>query len=282
MPLPIPVGLNPTSIGVTSDWWFEAARSAERAGFSAVWCWDHFISRGDPHDPVLECWTTIAGAAAVTDRIGIGSWVTNVTNRHPAVLARMAVTLQEASGGRLSVGLGSGGAGMEQERLGIDYPPIRDRAERLEETVRIMRLLFDGGPASFDGRHYRLRDAVVHPVAGPPPRIVVAGQTPAGARLAARVGDAWTTDAPLLDGLLPAFDESLAEAGRTRAEVSVVVGVPVQEQGRRSGDLPIVADLAGEAARFHEQGADELILSWVRPEGLPAILRAAEQAGLRR
>jgi G6PDH family F420-dependent oxidoreductase len=280
VPVPIPVGLNPTSIGVTSRWWLEAARSAEQAGFSAVWSWDHFISRGDPRDQVLECWTTLAGVAAHTERMRVGSWVTAVMNRHPSVLARTAATLHEASGGRLSIGIGVGGEGMEQERLGIDFPPIRERAERLEEAVTILRHLFAGGPASFEGRYYRLRDAIVHPVSGPPPLIVVAGQSPAGARLAARIGDAWTTDEPFLTQLLPVFEESLAAAGRSRADVPILVGVPVQDQGRRAGDVPVVADLAGEAARLNELGANELVLGWVRPEGLGDILRAAERAGL--
>jgi G6PDH family F420-dependent oxidoreductase len=279
MPVSIPVGLNPTSIGVSAAWWQETARAAEKAGFSVVWCWDHFISRGDAGDQVLECWTTLAAAAAVTGRIGVGSWVTNVMNRHPSVLARMADTLQEESGGRLSLGLGVGGTRGEHERLGIAYPPAAERAERLEEAVQVLRALFVGGPVSFEGRHYRLSDAVVHPTADPP-RIVVAGQTPAGARLAARVGDAWTTDAPLLSDLLGPFEDALAKAGRSREQVPIVLAVPVEERGEPLGRRPILSDLGAEAERWRERGADELILAWVRPEALPAVLDAAERAGL--
>src|SRR4051812_2680246 len=89
----IPIGLNPTTINVSSEWWLQAARDAESAGFKGIWSWDHFVSRGHKSAPVLECWTTLTAAAAVTSRLHVGSFVTNVMNRHPAVLARMLATI---------------------------------------------------------------------------------------------------------------------------------------------------------------------------------------------
>ncbi|HTS14059.1 MAG TPA: LLM class flavin-dependent oxidoreductase, partial [Candidatus Sulfotelmatobacter sp.] len=188
------LGVNLTTIGVSAAWWLEAARRLEAAGADAVWSWDHFLSRGDPDDPVLECWTMLAAAAAVTSRIHVGSLVTNVMNRHPSVLARMAASVQDVADGRLELGLGIGGFPREHHALGIPFPPPAERVEHLEEAIQLLRLLWSGGPVSFEGRHYRLSGARAHPVPRPAPRLIVGGETTAGARLAARLGDAWTTD----------------------------------------------------------------------------------------
>jgi alkanesulfonate monooxygenase SsuD/methylene tetrahydromethanopterin reductase-like flavin-dependent oxidoreductase (luciferase family) len=105
----LPVGLNLSAIGVTTSWWLEAARRTEASGFDSVWIWDHFVSRGRLTDPLLECWSMLAAASTVTSRVRLGSFVTNVMNRHPAVLARIAATVAELSNGRLELGIGAGG-----------------------------------------------------------------------------------------------------------------------------------------------------------------------------
>jgi len=105
----IPVGLNLASMGVTSAWWLESARQAEQAGFTGVWCWDHSISRGKKTTPVLECWTTLTAAAAITYRLRVGSFIDNVLNRQPQILARMLATLSEQSNARVELGIGVGG-----------------------------------------------------------------------------------------------------------------------------------------------------------------------------
>ncbi|CAN5647408.1 hypothetical protein BH23CHL7_BH23CHL7_01600 [soil metagenome] len=213
----IPIGLNLTSIGVRSAWWLDAARRAEEAGFAGVWCWDHFISRGrDKTSPVLECWTTLTAAAAGTRAVRVGSFVTNVMNRHPAVLARMAGTLADQAPGRVELGIGVGGYEPEMAAYGVDFPGPQERVERLEEAVAVLRALWAGGPADFEGRHFRLRDAWAHPVPEPAPRIIVGGEKPAGARLAARTGDGWTTNGTDYERLLPIHLEELARHGRER------------------------------------------------------------------
>jgi alkanesulfonate monooxygenase SsuD/methylene tetrahydromethanopterin reductase-like flavin-dependent oxidoreductase (luciferase family) len=276
----IPVGLNLTSIGVTSAWWLEAARQAEAAGFAAVWCWDHFISRGrNKQSPVLESWTTLSAAAAVTRQIRVGSFVTNVMNRHPALLARMVVTVAEQSGGRVELGLGVGGHAAEMEAYGIDFPPPAERVARLEEAVSVLRLLWTGGPVDFEGSYFRLRQAWAHPVPDPAPRIIVGGEKPAGARLAARVGDGWTTNGPDYERLLPLHQDELAAHGRGRSDVAHLVALDLDRQ-RSLHAQPLIADLAGVAAEWQARGADELIISWVRPAELPALLAAAERTGL--
>jgi alkanesulfonate monooxygenase SsuD/methylene tetrahydromethanopterin reductase-like flavin-dependent oxidoreductase (luciferase family) len=275
----IPIGVDLTSIGVPSAWWLLSALRVEAAGFRTIWSWDHFVSRGRLDDPVLECWTLLAAAAARTRELRVGSFVSNIMNRHPAVLARIAATLADLSGGRVELGVGIGGHPAEHEAYGIPFPEAPERAARLEEAIQVIRLLFSGGPVDFDGQFYQLSGAHAFPAPKPPPRIIVGGEKPAGARLAARVGDAWTTFAGEWEKLSPVFLESLAAAGRKRSDVTVLVGLdldadlPPEEQ-------PLLADLAVTAAEWQERGADELIFHWIRPHELGAVLAAGERAGL--
>jgi G6PDH family F420-dependent oxidoreductase len=262
-PFAIPVGFNPTAIGVSGAWWIEAARRAEEAGFATVWIWDHFISRGELDDPLLECWTTLTAAAISTERIGVGSFVTNNVNRHPALLANIVATLADLAPGRVELGIGIGGHPAEHEAYGMDFPPAGERAERLEEAIAVLRLLFSGGPVDFDGRHYQLRQARAYPVPDPTPRITIAGMRPAGARLAARLGDAWTCFADDYQALRPVFDAALADAGRATADVGVVVGLEHQ------GVTEPIVDLA---QRWAEQGASELIIHDVGPDEIDRLL----------
>jgi alkanesulfonate monooxygenase SsuD/methylene tetrahydromethanopterin reductase-like flavin-dependent oxidoreductase (luciferase family) len=276
----IPIGLNLTSIGVSSAWWLESARQAEAAGFGAVWCWDHFVSRGKRRDsPVLECWTTLTAAAATTRRLRVGSFVTNVMNRHPAVLARMLATLWDQSGGRVELGIGVGGYGPELEAYGIPFPRPPARVARLEEAVAVLRRLWSGGPVDYEGRSFNLREAWAHPAPQPPPRIIVGGEKPAGARLAARVGDGWTTNAPDYERLLPMHLAELEAHRRQRSDVAHLVAVSLSRDEPLERQ-PLVADMAVFAAEWQQRGADELIVNWVRPADLPVLIEGAERAAL--
>ena len=260
----LPVGINPTVIGVEAGWWIAAAQRAEAAGFATVWAWDHFVSRGDLTDPLLECWTMLTAAATATERIHVGSFVANVMNRHPAVLARIVATLAELAPGRVELGIGIGGHPAEHRAYGLDFPPARERAARLEEAVAVLRLLFRGGPVDFEGRYYRLADAHAFPTPTPAPRITLAGMKPAGARLAARLADAWTCFASEFDQLLPVFEAELAAVGRSRADVAIVVGI----EPRDTGD-----DIGALTARWRDKGASELVIHDVGPTQLERILR---------
>ena len=263
VPFAIPVGFNPTAIGVSGAWWIEAARRAEAAGFATAWIWDHFISRGELDDSLLECWTTLTAAAVSTERIGVGSFVANNVNRHPALLANIVATLADLAPGRVELGIGIGGHPLEHAAYGIDFPPARERAERLEEAITVLRSLLGGGPVDFEGRHYQLREARSFPVPVPSPRITVAGMRPAGARLAARAGDAWTCFAEAYEELRPVFDAALSEAGRPPSEVGVVIGIERED---------VVEPIAELAARWAEMGATELIIHDVGPDEIDRIL----------
>jgi alkanesulfonate monooxygenase SsuD/methylene tetrahydromethanopterin reductase-like flavin-dependent oxidoreductase (luciferase family) len=265
----IPVGLNLTSVGVSTGWWLDAARRAEAAGFDSVWIWDHFVSRGRLTDPLLECWSMLAAAATVTNRVRLGSFVTNVMNRHPAVLARIVATVAELSGGRLELGIGAGGHPAEHRAYGIPFPARPVRAEHLHEAIDVIRLLLAGGPADYEGSLYRLEAAHAFPAPMPRPRIIVGGETAAGARFAARHADAWTCPGGRFDELLPAFEAQLAAAGRARADVPVLVSVEVEDLG---------GDLAELTSRWAARGASELIVHDVKADELDALLGFAASA----
>lgn len=247
-------------IGVSYAWWRDAVVRVDRAGYAGAWTWDHFASRGGTGRPSLEAWTSLATVAPLTRNVTLGTLVTNVMNRHPALLARIAATLQEASGGRVVVGLGIGGDAVEHAAFGIDLPPVAERVRRLEETCVILRALWSGERVDVDGEFWQLRGALGLPAPRPMPPIVVAGQTRTGTRMAARAGDAWTTRPELLDALLPVYREARAALGRgpgrvivgfegPRARTSYVAGTAWQH------------DPAAELAAWRERGADEVVLT---------------------
>ena len=170
-------------------------RFAEQAGFDGAWVFDHFKALyGDRDGPCLEGWSLLAALAVTTERIRLGNLVTGVTHRNPAVLATQAVTVDVLSNGRLELGIGAAWNEPEHRQLGIPFPRTRERAERLEEAIELMRALMTKDRATFRGKHYSLASASYHPraVQRPHPPIWV-GAT--GERLmlpiVARQADAW-------------------------------------------------------------------------------------------
>jgi alkanesulfonate monooxygenase SsuD/methylene tetrahydromethanopterin reductase-like flavin-dependent oxidoreductase (luciferase family) len=256
----LPIGVSLRTIRAEPGWWLESARRLEAAGYAGVWAWDHFMGRGDLTVPVVEGWTALAMAAGATSRIRVGSFVLNVMNRHPAVVARMASTLQVASGGRLVLGMGIGGHPKEHAAYGIDFPPAQERVARLEEAVAVIRSLWTGGPVTRPSPFYPLVEAYAHPVPTPPPPIVIGGETVAGARLAARIGDGWSTFDNFEDNL-PIYLETLEANGRRRKDQFVYVGF----QGDWLSDETIEASPWVTAPRetwerWREAGADGAIV----------------------
>ncbi|MEW5989947.1 MAG: LLM class flavin-dependent oxidoreductase [Chloroflexota bacterium] len=272
------IGVAIGAVGADARWWLESARRLDDAGYSGVWCWDHFVGKGDPTVPVLEQWTTLAAAAAVTRRIGIGSWVANVMHRHPAVLAREAATVQGISSGRLTLGIGIGGSDRGHHAYGIDFPDPHERAARLEEAVAVIRALWTGGPVTRPGRYYRLEGAVAFPRQEPIPRILVGGGTPAGVRLAARIGDGWAAESPGYEHLRGRYLEALAGTGRSRADVRIVVGFG----GGRTGvdalaGSPWILARAETTARWSELDVDEVVLTARTQADIDGLVAAGER-----
>jgi len=257
----LPIGVCIRSIRAEPSWWLESARRLDAAGYAGVWSWDHFMGRGDLTVPVVESWTILSMAAAATERVTVGPFVMNVMNRHPAVVARMASTLQIASGGRLILGIGIGGAPKEHAAYGIEFPAPPERVARLEEAVAVIRALWTGGPVTRGSPFYPLRDAHAHPVPAPPPPIIVGGETAAGARLAGRIGDGWSAFDDNFEANLPLYLESLEASGRKRSDQRVLVGFQGEWLSDESiADSPWVTAPPETWQRWQAAGADGAIV----------------------
>lgn len=271
------VGVCIRSIRAEPRWWLESARRLDEAGYDGLWCWDHFMGRSDLTVPTVEAWTILSMAAASTQRATVAPFVANVMNRHPAVLARMASTLQIASGGRLILGIGIGGAPREHAAYGIPFPEAAERVRHLEEAVATIRALWTGGPVSRSSDLYPLDDAAAYPVPEPAPRIIVGGETRAGARLAARIGDGWNAFDDNFVEHLPHYLEALEAAGRVREEQLVLVGF----QGDWLGDANVadtewVREPLAARQRWSDSGADGAIVLARTTGDVDALVRAAE------
>ena len=273
----LPIGVCLRTIRATPDWWLESARRLDDAGFAGVWAWDHFIGQGtDRTVPVVEDWTILSMAAAQAKQVTVGPFVMNVMNRHPAVVARMASTLHIASGGRLILGIGIGGAPREHASYGIDFPAAPERVQRVEEAVAVIRALWTGGPVTRPSPFYPLDDAVAFPVPDPPPPIIVGGETRPGAALAARIGDGWSTFEDNFEANLPIYLEALDAAGKRREDQTVIVGFQRDWLGEDSSVLGSqwVTDPRGAWERWHAAGADAAIVTARTTEDVDALVES--------
>jgi F420-dependent oxidoreductase-like protein len=145
------------------------ARAAEEAGVDTVWVSDHLLqadpTAGPGETEMLEAYTTLGFLAARTERVRLGTMVTGVTFRPPALLVKAVTSLDVLSGGRAWLGIGAGYHGEEAEAMGLPLPPVAERFERLEETLQVAARMWAGDDAPFAGRHYRLQ----RPAGSPPP-----------------------------------------------------------------------------------------------------------------
>jgi F420-dependent oxidoreductase-like protein len=247
----------PQRIGIAElkDCW----QLADEAGFDSFWVSDHLTTSGDddPRGEVFEAWALLAAVAVDTSHARIGSLVSSNTYRHPAVLAKTAVTVDHLSGGRLEVGLGAGWAEREHRMLGLDFGTLRDRMNRLEEACQILRQLWTEPTANFAGAHYRLTDAVADPAplqqSHPPLLIGGTGRTRT-LRIAAKYADAWNMPRGTVD--------EFADLGKLLDEYCVVEDRDPTTL-RRSAVLRF-ADDASEllplAEAYSAAHADELIV----------------------
>jgi F420-dependent oxidoreductase-like protein len=145
--------------GVTWEDWVALAEACEANGVEALFRSDHYVSGSDESRPVLDAWTTIAGLAARTSTLQLGTLVSPVTFRHPAVLARAAATADEISGGRVTLGIGAGWMEREHEAYGFEFGTDRWRIARFAEQVEIVHRLLHEDGVDFAGEHYRLENA---------------------------------------------------------------------------------------------------------------------------
>ncbi|MFN2503929.1 MAG: LLM class flavin-dependent oxidoreductase [Acidimicrobiales bacterium] len=158
------IGIDVSQHQLSWDELLARVRFAEDAGFDGAWVFDHFKVLYGPSDgPCFEAWTLLAALAAATSRIRLGPLVTGVTYRHPSILAAEVVTVDHVSGGRVELAIGAAWFGQEHEELGLDFPRPGERMDRLDEALQVMTALMTEDGASFEGCHYRLRNATYRP-----------------------------------------------------------------------------------------------------------------------
>jgi len=246
---------NFTYPGVDDAGLFEAvaamAVAAERSGFDSVWVMDHFYQLallGEPGDRMLESYTLLGALAARTSTARLGTLVTGVTYRNPAILAKQVTALDVISRGRAVLGIGAAWFDVEHAAMGVPFPPVGERMDRLEEALQICRAMFRDERPTFTGRYYRVEDAINHPPPVQPggPPILVGGQGEKRTlRLAARYADAVNliTERAQIPHKLEVLARHCAEAGRDPATLnktwlaSAVVGATRAEASlfRRRG-----------------------------------------------
>jgi F420-dependent oxidoreductase-like protein len=272
--------------GVTWPQWVALARACEETGIEGLFRSDHYRSLFDVSGRgSLDAWATLAGLAAVTDRIRLGTMVSPATFRGPSILARMVATVDHVSGGRVELGLGAGWNVREHEAYGFPFPELGERMELLEEQLEIVHRQWTEEEFSFEGPHYRLERcrAEPKPLQRPHPPLILGGAAgPRAARLAARWADEYNTAFASPEECRVRFAriaEACERAGREPILCSVMTACMVArepkevlervrrrlERSGRDGD---------PAAMLSEEGG---VVGTV--EEVVARLRAYEQAG---
>jgi F420-dependent oxidoreductase-like protein len=257
---------------VLEEFW----RAADELGFHAVWDYDHFHGLTDPDGLTFEGWTTLAAMGVVVRRARVGCMVTGVTYRNPAVLAKMAVTVDHISGGRLEFGIGAAWHEPEHRAYGIDFPSPGTRVAMLDEALTVITMLWTQDSSTFDGRFYHLDDArcVPKPVQRPHPPIVVGGTQPKMLRVIARHADEWNT--PGLAGpeewarVNSDLDKACAETGRDPKEIrrSVQLFLHPAQEGQ-------VDALLATLPLYEQAGCQHVVLSFYQPPTREQLERCA-------
>jgi len=202
----IQFGVTPVQTGVDFNHIRDVALKCEELGYDSLWLNDHFFTSTyfyplpPSSAPYYESWVTLSALAALTKKIRLGTLCTNVSFRNPALLAKMAACLDVISEGRLELALGAGWFEEEHAAYGIPFPPISERAEKLKETIQILRLLWSEEKASFHGKHYTIQDAYSSPKPVQKPRPLI-GIGARGSRvmlpIVAEWADHWNVQTPM-------------------------------------------------------------------------------------
>jgi F420-dependent oxidoreductase-like protein len=270
--------------GATYDELLRIAKATEDLGFDAFFRSDHYLTIGGSGGiGSTDAWTTLAGLARETSRIRLGTLVSPVTFRLPGVLAITVAQVDQMSGGRVELGLGTGWYDGEHTAYGIPFPPLGERFERLEEQLQVVRGLWSAeGPYSFEGKHYQLVDspALPKPAQRPGPPVVMGGfgarRTP---RLAATYADEYNVPMHSFDDTVQAFARVRAACEQTGRDVllsaaqTIAVGKDEAEVRRRAeaighdparlregGLCGTPGEVVEKIGRFAEAGASRVYL----------------------
>lgn len=252
----------------------EQVRVAEDAGFSLVTVMDHLYQIpvvGPATDPMLEAWSTLAALARETKRVRLGTLVTGVTYRNPAFLAKTVTTLDVISGGRALLGLGAAWNEEEHRGYGYEFPPIRERMDRLDEALTVIRSMFTEDRPSFEGRHYRIHDAinVPRPIQAGGPRVLVGGGGEQRTlRIAARHADLthwFPLGLEVLRHKTEVLEGYCAEIGRDPSTIERTMATPVIVAESEAAARPFLEQIPPERRPFMSAGTPEQMADALRP-----------------
>ena len=264
-------------------------------GFDSAWVFDHFLPIfSDPTGPCLEGWTALSALAMVTQKVRIGVMVTGNTYRHPAVLAKMATTLDIISQGRLILGLGAGWFALEHQTFGISFPPVAERLRRLDETLTVIRRLWREDRVTFTGRYYQLTDALLNPrpIQQPhPPLLVGATGEQVALRIVAEHADIWNSfgSPEVFRHKIAVLTEHCQQIGRNpeTIEKSVLVQMTLTddpEVKQRALENESWGMLAGTPTEIRQQieayvavGVTHIIISLAAPYDMTSLRRFATE-----
>jgi F420-dependent oxidoreductase-like protein len=268
---PLRFGMKLSGQDTTIDALRAVWRIADEAGFDHVWDFDHLASIGDPGPdrPIYEGWALQAAMAEATKRVRIGCMVTGNTYRNPALLAKLAVTVDHLSGGRLEFGIGAAWATIEHSMYGIEG--LDHRVGRLSESLQIIKSLWTEERTNFDGRYYKMNDAIANPkpIQKPYPPIWIGASGPSTIRLVARHADVWNIgggEPNRVTQLIGTLEEACSAIGRESSEIRRSI------QLRWDGnDAPRLVE---QCAQYSELGITEQViyLDGEHPEAVAAKL----------
>ncbi|MFM9592634.1 LLM class flavin-dependent oxidoreductase [Streptomyces scabiei] len=264
--------------------WHEGGRDtwqrAEQLGFHTAFTYDHLSWRTFRDGPWFGAVPTLTAAAAVTERLRLGTLVTSPNFRHPVTLAKDLISLDDISGGRITLGVGAGGTGFDATALGQEPWTPRERADRLAEFVPLLDRLLTEDSVSYEGDHYSAHEARNIPGCVQRPRLpfAVAANGPRGMRLAARYGQAWVTtgDPKLFEsgtpeqsvqairGQIEKLADTAAALGRDAARLDKILLTGfTPDRGRPLESLDAFVDFAG---RHAELGITDIVVHWPIPD----------------
>jgi alkanesulfonate monooxygenase SsuD/methylene tetrahydromethanopterin reductase-like flavin-dependent oxidoreductase (luciferase family) len=258
---PIRFGVYIPQVAFSFDDLLTRARHCESLGVDRFWIFDHLYAPALPDAPALEGWTLATALLSQTSTLRVGHLVTCNNFRHPAVLGRMATTLDVISGGRLEFGLGSGSYEQEHREAGLPWGSFAERTDRLGEALEIITRMFAGPKTTFAGEHYSVSDLpnLPGPVQTPRPPIHIGGVGARTVALAARYADVWnipTYGLAKLDTATETFYAECGKAGRDPAEVrrSVQGVIAVATPDRLNDALTLARRRYGSGFGLEEGG----------------------------
>ncbi len=248
----------------------EIAGAAEASGFDSVWVMDHvyqIANVGPRTDPMLEAYTLLGGIAARTRAVSLGTMVTGVTYRNPALLAKQVTTLDVVSGGRAILGIGAAWNEDEHAGYGFGFPPVRERLDRLEEALQICRAMFTQPAPSFGGAYYGIEEALNNPRPLRPvgiPILVGGGGERRLLRLVAKYADACNLfgDLPTIRHKLDVLEHHCEAVGRDPATITktrlggLVIARTSEEAGRIAREMARVRGMDDERFRAYVVAGD--------------------------